>query len=134
MVEHGIKNSDLHSHYHGNTRLRPFSGKIPCPPSESDYDTWRSNVEFYLADPAMSDKHTIRKIVEGLLPPAATIVKHLGPNSSPLEYLALLDSACGIIDDRDELFAKFLNMNQDSGEKPSGYLQCLQTILSKVVK
>lgn len=134
VVEHVIKNSDLSPHYHSNTRLRPFSGRIPCHSSESDYDTWRSNVEFHLADPGMSAKHTTRKIVESLLPPAATIVKHLGPNASPHEYLTLLDSAYGIIDDGDELFAKFLNTNQDSGEKPSGYLQRLQTILSKVIK
>ncbi len=49
VVEHVTKNSDLPLHYHGNTRLRPFSGRIPCPSSESDYDMWRSNVEFYLA-------------------------------------------------------------------------------------
>lgn len=134
VVEHVIKNNDLPHHYHGNTRLRPFSGKVPCPSSESDYDTWRSNVEFYLADLAMSDTHTTRKMVESLFPPAATIVKHLGPNASPHEYLALLDSAYGIIEDGDELFAKFLNTNQDSGEKPSGYLQRLQAILSKVIK
>lgn len=134
VVEHVIKNSDLPLHYHGSTRLRPFSGRIPCPSSESDYDMWRNNVEFFLADPAMSATHVTRKIVESLFPPAATIVKHLGPNASPHEYLALLDSAYGIIDDGDELFAKFLNTNQDPGEKPSGYLQRLQTILSKVIK
>ncbi len=134
VVEHVIKNSDLPLHYQGNTRLRPFSGRIPCPSAESDYDTWRSNVEFFLADPAMSSTNTTRKMVESLFPPAATIVKHLGPNASPHEYLALLDSAYGIIDDGDELFAKFLHTNQDPGEKPSGYLQRLQTILSKAIK
>ena len=134
VVEHVIKNSDLPLHYHGNARLRPFSGRTPCPSAESDYDMWRSNVEFFLADPAMSATHTTRKMVESLFPPAATIVKHLGPNASPQKYLALLDSAYGIIDDGDELFAKFLNTNQDPGEKPSGYLQRLQTILSKVIK
>ncbi len=50
VVEHVIKNSDLPLDYQGNTRLRPFSGRIPCPSAESDYDTWRSNVEFFLAD------------------------------------------------------------------------------------
>ncbi len=54
--------------------------------------------------------------------------------ASPHEYLALLDSAYGVTDDGDELFTKFLNTNQDSGEKPSSYLQCLQSILSKVIK
>lgn len=134
VVEHVIKNSDFPLPYHGNTRLRPFSGRIPCPSSESDYDTWRSNVEFHLADPTMSAAHTTRKMVESLFPPAATIVKHLGPNASPQEYLTLLDSAYGVIDDGDELFAKFLNTNQDPGEKPSGYLQRLQSNLSKVIK
>ncbi|TKS65786.1 Retrovirus-related Pol polyprotein [Collichthys lucidus] len=134
VVEHVVKSSDLPYHYQGNTRLRPFSGRIPCPSAESDYDTWRSNVEFFLADPTMSATHTTRKMVESLFPPAATMVKHLGPNASPNEYLVLLDSAYGIIDDGDELFAKFLHTNQDPGEKPAGYLQRLQTILSKVIK
>lgn len=43
----------------------------------------------------------------------------------------LPNSAYGIIDDDNELFAKFLNMNQDSGAKHSGYLK---TILIKVIK
>lgn len=73
-------------------------------------------------------------MVESLFPPAATSHHCETPNASPNEYLALLDSAYGIIDDSDELFAKFLHTNQDPGEKPSGYLQRLQTILSKVIK
>lgn len=64
--------------------------------------TRRSNVEFYLVDPAMSDKHTTRKMDEGLLPPAATMVKHLGPISSPHEYLVLFDSAYGTLADNPE--------------------------------
>ena len=134
VVEHVIRNTDVVSQYHDHTKLRCFSGKTPCPSLESDYDTWRNNVDFYLADPSMSYKLTVRRIVESLLPPAANVVKHLGPNSSPQDYLSLLDSAYGIVDDGDELFAKFLNTNQNSGEKPSSYLQRLQTALSKVVK
>jgi len=122
------------SQYHGHIKLRRFSGKTPCPNLESDYDTYCSNVDFYLADPSTSDKLTVRRIVESLLPPAANVVKHLGPNSSPHDYLSLLDSAYGTVDDGDELFAKFLNTNQNSGEKPSDYLQQLQTALSKVSK
>lgn len=134
VVEHVIRSSDVVSQYHGHTKLRCFSGKTPCPNLESDYDTWRNNVDFYLADPSMSDKLTVRKIVESLLPPAANVVKHLGPNSRTHDYLSLLDSAYGTVDDGDELFAQFLNTNQNSGEKPSSYLQRLQTALSKVVK
>lgn len=134
VVEHVIKSSNMSSQYHGHAKLRPFSGKSPSPCSESDYDTWRNNVEFHLADATVSDKHTVRKIVESLLPPAANIVKHLGPNSTSHDYLSLLDSAYGTVDDGDELFAKFLNTHQNSGEKSSDYLQRLQTALSKVIK
>ncbi|XP_041842148.1 uncharacterized protein LOC121640451 [Melanotaenia boesemani] len=134
VVEHVIRSSEVISQYHSRTKLRCFSGKIPCPSMESDYDTWRSNVDFYLGDPSMSDKVIVRKIIESLLSPAALVVKHLGPNSSPHDYLSLLDSAYGTVDDGDDLFAKFLNTNQNSGEKPSSYLQRLQTALTKVVK
>uniref|UniRef100_A0A1A7ZSX6 CCHC-type domain-containing protein n=2 Tax=Nothobranchius furzeri TaxID=105023 RepID=A0A1A7ZSX6_NOTFU len=132
VVEHVINNPDSPSH--GHVKLRPFSGKIPCPYPESDYDTWRSNVAFYLADPNVSNQQKVRKIIESLAPPAANIVRHLGPNSTPHEYICLLDSAFETVDDGDELFAKFLNTNQNPGEKPSEYLQRLQIALNKVVK
>lgn len=61
-------------------------------------------------------------------------MKSLGPHSTPRAYLDLLDSAYDIVKDEDELFAEFLNINQDSCEKPSSYLHRLQTVLNKVVK
>lgn len=45
--------------------------------------------------------------MESLLPPAAHIVKHLGPKASPHNYLCLLDSAYDTVDDGDSLFARF---------------------------
>lgn len=69
------------------------------------YDTWRSNVEFHFADNFFSDNHTVRKIVESL---HLHIVKYREPNSTPHDYLSLLNSAYRTVDDGDELFAKFL--------------------------
>lgn len=132
VVEHVIRNTDLPSHSHA--KIRPFSGRMPCHYPESDYDTWRSNVELLLSDSAMSDQQKVRKIIESLAPPAANVVRHLGPNASPYDYLCLLDSAYDTVDDGDELFAKFLNTNQNPGEKSSEYLQRLQMALNKVVK
>ena len=60
--------------------------------------------------------------------------QHLGPNSTPKDYLSLLDSAYDIVNDGDELFAKLLSTNQNSSDKPSSYLQRLQADLSKVIK
>ncbi|XP_035800900.1 zinc finger CCHC domain-containing protein 12-like [Amphiprion ocellaris] len=134
IVEHIVKSSDLSQTYPSPSKLKLFSGKSPCPNMEVDYETWHSNVEFYLADSSIPERQVVRKMIESLLPPAANIVKHLGPLSSPHDFLSLLDSAYGTVDDVDELFAKFLNTNQNAGENPSAYLHRLQTTLSKVLK
>ena len=133
IVEHVVKSADLSSQLH-SVKLRTFSGRVPCPSTEVEYDTWRNNVEFYLADPAVPKGQLVRKIVDSLLAPASTVVKSLGPYASPRAYLDLLDSAYDIVKDGDDLFAEFLNINQNSGEKPSSYLHRLQTVLNKIVK
>lgn len=131
IVEHIVKNEEVAVHHQ---RLRVFSGRIPRPSNESDYETWRSGVELLLGDPAVSDLQRSRRIVESLLPPAADMVKHLGPNTMPMVYLATLDSAYGAVQDGDELFAKFMDTYQDTGEKASAYLQRLQVALNAAIK
>ncbi|KAI7803737.1 putative zinc finger CCHC domain-containing protein 12-like [Triplophysa rosa] len=115
-------------------RLRVFSGKCPRPGHEVDYDTWRSSVELILKDPGLSDLHVSRKLVDSLLPPAADVIKHLSSEAPSLAYLQLLDSAFGVVEDGDELLARFMNTLQDAGEKPSAYLYRLQTALRMTIK
>lgn len=134
VVEHIVKGSEVSAQHYRALKLRSFSGKIPVPAMEVDYETWRSHIDFYLKDPTFSDLQVVRKIVESLLSPAASIVKHLGPQASSRSYLSLLDSAYAAVGDGDELFAKFLHTNQNAGEKPSAYLQRLQVALSAVVR
>lgn len=134
VIEHIVKTSDLTSQIHAPARLRPFSGRVPCPNFEVDYETWRNSIECHLADPTVSSAQLVRKIVDSLLPPAATVVKSLGPHANPQAFVDVLDSAYATVEDGDELFAQFLNVNQNSGERPSIYLQRLQTILNRVVK
>lgn len=133
VVEHIVRSGELASQIHSSCKLKSFSGRFPQPNFEVDYDTWRSSVEFCLNDPSISDSQMVRKIVESLSSPAANIVKSLGPQASPKEYLNLLDSAYATVEDGDELFARFLNNNQNAGEKASDYLQRLHTALSYVV-
>lgn len=133
VVEHIVKRED-YSAPPFSQKLRAFSGKDPRPAYEQDYDTWRSSVELLMTDPSMSKLQQSRKIIESLLPPAADVVKHLNPNSSPAEYLQLLDSAYGTVQDGGELYAKFLDTFQNTGEKPSSFLQRLQVALTHTVK
>lgn len=134
VVEHIVKSEDNSMHMLSSQRLRVFSGKVPRPPQEADYDTWRSSVDLLMKDPAVSDLQRSRKLLESLLPPAADMVKHLSPDTLPAVYLQQLDSAFGTVQDGDELYAKFMDTFQDAGEKPSAYLQRLQVALNLTVK
>ncbi|XP_044028045.1 uncharacterized protein LOC122864555 [Siniperca chuatsi] len=134
VVEHVVRSVDNSLHYHPSHRLRTFSGKVPRPAHETDYDTWQSGVELLLKDPTISNLQRTRFIRDSLLPPAADMVKHLNPDTAPEVYLQQLESAYGTVQDGDELYAKFLDTYQDAGEKPSTYLQRLQVSLQHVVK
>lgn len=134
VVEHIVKRDDSALQMQSALRLRAFSGKVPRPSHEPDYETWRSSVDLILSDPSISDLQRSRRILESILPPAADVVRHLSPNSLPTDYLYLLDSAYGAVQDGDELYAKFLDTFQDAGEKPSAYLQRLQVSLNLAVK
>lgn len=134
VVEHVVRSGDNPLHYSQSHRLRTFSGKVPRPAHETDYDTWQSGVELLLKDPTISDLQRTRFIRDSLLPPAADMVKHLSPDTSPEMYLQQLESAYGTVQDGDELYAKFLDTYQNTGEKPSTYLQRLQVALQLAVK
>ncbi|KAL0153919.1 hypothetical protein M9458_050768 [Cirrhinus mrigala] len=134
VVEHLVRTSDLPVSGNSPLRLRAFSGRVPHPPNEADYETWRTSVELLLQDPAVSDFHRVRRICESLLSPAADIVKSLSSTALPLAYIQLLDSAFAPIEDGDELFVKFLNTFQNPGEKPSAYLQRLHVALQTTMR
>ncbi|XP_078027309.1 uncharacterized protein LOC144464393 [Epinephelus lanceolatus] len=134
VVEHIVRRDDVNIQPLSSLRLRTFSGKLPKPQHEADYDSWRSQIELLNADPSLVPLHITRRILESLLPPAADLVKSLGPNALPATFLNVLDSAYATVEDGEELFAKFLNTLQDHGERPSAYLQRLQLTLSTVVK
>lgn len=134
VVEHIVKSGDRPPHSHSTLKLRSFSGKIPRPYSKVDYDTWRSHVDLIMKDVSVSDLDKTRKILESLLVPASDVVRHLGPDAPLMAYLKLLDSAFATVEDGEELFVRFMSTFQDSGEKPSTYLQRLQVALGNAVR
>lgn len=132
VVEHVVRSSD--TTMNTTHRLRPFSGKVPRPSHEMDFDTWRSGVELVLRDPAISDLQRTRLIRDSLLPPASDMVKHLSHDTMSDVYLQQLESAYGTVQDGEELYAKFMDTYQNHGEKPSEYLQRLHGALQHAVK
>lgn len=99
MVEHIAKREYVGPHFHSPVSLRSFSGKTPRPDNETDYNTWHSHIELLLNDSSISHLQISKKILESLLPPAADVIKGLRPESPPVTYLQLLDSAYGTIED-----------------------------------
>lgn len=134
VVEHIVRSNDLMAQSHLPARLRTYSGRTPRPSNEVDYDTWRASVELLLQDPAVSDLQRVQKICDSLYPPASDIIKSVSPGSPPADYVKLLDSAFSTMEDGDELFATFMGIFQNTGEKPSAYLQRLQVALTLTVK
>ncbi|KAI2644375.1 Modulator of apoptosis 1 [Labeo rohita] len=113
VVEHVIRNESSHSPLR-QSRIRTFSGRIPKPNGEGDYETWRTQVDLLLSDPSSSDSQKVRIILESLLSPAADIVKPLGVNSSPSSYLNQTESDFAIsrggasaVDSRKHLLRQF---------------------------
>lgn len=134
VVEHIVRTNDTATLQPAFFRLRSFSGKVPRPANEPDFDTWRASVQFLLDDPSISDLSRTRRVLDSLLPPAADVIKHVSPQSLPSVYLELLESVYGSVEDGDELLAKFMTMLQNQGEKPSSYLHRLQVMLSTTVR
>ncbi|KAK7910386.1 hypothetical protein WMY93_015070 [Mugilogobius chulae] len=130
VVEHIVKSDDMRSSH----RLRTFSGRVPRPQHEVDFDTWRAGVDLILRDAAISEFQRSRYILDSLLPPAADVVKHLSSDLPAEIYIQHLESAYGTVQDGEELYVKFMDTLQDSGEKPSAYLHRLQVALSLAVK
>lgn len=134
VVEHVVKTTEKTSTTHSTLRLRAFSGKNPRPNTEADYETWRSHVDLMMEDVSLSNLEKSRKILESLLTPASDVIRPLGPDASPVDYLKLLESAFGTVEDGEELLVRFMNTLQDPGEKPSAYLHRLQVALSLAVR
>lgn len=132
IVEHVIRSESTASSS-PQIRMRTFSGRMPRPNGEVDYDTWRIQADLLLSDISLNDAHKVRKILESLLSPAVDVVKPLGISSPPSAYVNQLDSAFGVVEDGEELFAAFLSSNQNNGEKPSAYLNRLHNLLTRAV-
>ena len=132
IVEHVIRSESTTSSS-PQIRMRTFSGRMPRPNGEVDYETWRTQVDLLLNDPSLNDAHKVRRILESLLSPAADVVKPLGISSPLSVYVTQLDSFFGVVEDGEELFAAFLSSNQNNGEKPSAYLNRLHSLLTRAI-
>lgn len=115
-------------------RLRLFSGRVPVPSGELDFENWRRLARQLLKDESLPDAEKKSRITESLVPPALNLVWAVSDGSPAQEYLACLTRAYGSTSDGDELLTQFRCTYQKGGEKASEYLLRLHTLLTQVVE
>uniref|UniRef100_A0A672IGG7 Uncharacterized protein n=1 Tax=Salarias fasciatus TaxID=181472 RepID=A0A672IGG7_SALFA len=121
----------------GYRRLRIFSGLLPVPPGEEQFDHWLEQAWLMVEESECLEREKRRRLMECLRGPALEIVKAVRDShsdSSPSDYLEALESAFGTAESGDDLYFAFRQMYQQPGEKLSDFLRRLERSLSKVVQ
>uniref|UniRef100_A0A3Q3JSN3 CCHC-type domain-containing protein n=1 Tax=Monopterus albus TaxID=43700 RepID=A0A3Q3JSN3_MONAL len=121
----------------GYRRLRMFSGMVPTPVGEEQFDHWLEQAYLMVEESEGSLKEKSRRIMESLKGPALEIIKavHLSDSDRPPEkYLEALESAFGTAESGDDLYFAFHLLQQQPREKLSDFLRQLERTLSKVVQ
>lgn len=118
-------------------KLRPFSGFIPTPPGEDEYEVWVEQTTHILEEWQCSDNVKKQRLVECLRGPAADIVrfeKTGNPSATFSDYLSALESAFGTTEDSSDLMLKFRSTYQSEGEKLSAYILRLDRMLHSMLR
>ncbi|XP_072030827.1 zinc finger CCHC domain-containing protein 12-like [Amphiura filiformis] len=120
-------------------KLRVFSGDPERVKDEDVFTLWMTQARALVeeGESAVSEAEKKRRIREALRTPALDIIEDLrqeNPKATAKDYLTALEVAFGTTLSGEELYHQFLNLDQNSGEKPSAYLCRLQASLRQVIQ
>ncbi|XP_016334546.1 paraneoplastic antigen Ma2-like, partial [Sinocyclocheilus anshuiensis] len=134
LLDKTSKSSSEHGSYR---RLRTFSGLLPTPAGEEQFDHWLGQARLMVEECDCSHKEKRRRIMESLRGPALDIVKAAqasDPDVGPEDCLEALEHAFGTAESGEELYFAFRLLQQQSGEKLSDFLRRLEQSLNRVVQ
>uniref|UniRef100_A0A672F8S9 CCHC-type domain-containing protein n=1 Tax=Salarias fasciatus TaxID=181472 RepID=A0A672F8S9_SALFA len=118
-------------------RLRIFSGVVPTPAGEEQFDHWLEQAYLMVEESDGSDKDKRRAIMESLKGPALEVIKAIrlsDPEVTPVKCLEALESAFGLAESGDDLYFSFRLLQQQAGEKLSDFLRRIERALTRVVQ
>lgn len=118
-------------------RLRIFSGVLPTPAGEEQFEHWIEQARLMVDESDSSGKEKRRRIMESLKGPALEVVKAArtaNVDVSPTKCLEALENAFGTAETGEDLYFSFRLMQQKQGEKLSDFLRRLEQALTKVVR
>lgn len=110
-------------------KLRLFSGKVPFPSGEVDFETWDLLVCQLVKDGSVSEEDKKQAIFQNLLRPALDTVK--SASGTVKELLGVLRQVYGSVVDGKELLIRFHTAYQSEKESASTYLQRLYNMVSE---
>ncbi len=134
LLDKTSKSSSEHGSYR---RLRTFSGMLPTPAGEEQFDHWLGHARLMVEECDCSHKEKRRRLMESLRGPALDIVKAIrasDPEVSPEDCLEALEHAFGTAESGEELYFAFRLLQQQPGEKLSDFLRRLEQSLNRVVQ
>ncbi|XP_077058963.1 paraneoplastic antigen Ma1 homolog [Siphateles boraxobius] len=118
-------------------RLRLFSGVLPTPCGEEQFDNWLEQAQLMVEESECADKEKRRRLMESIKGPALEIVKSArvtDPEVSAAKCLEALENAFGTAESGEDLYFAFRMMRQQPTEKLSEFLRRLEQALVKVVQ
>ncbi|XP_057684821.1 uncharacterized protein LOC130911119 [Corythoichthys intestinalis] len=118
-------------------RLRTFSGLLPTPAGEEQFEHWLRQARLLVEECECSGKEKRRRLMESLRGPALDIVQAArtgDPEVSPEDCLEALEHAFGTAESGEELYFAFRLLQQQPAEKLSDFLRRLEQSLSRVVQ
>ena len=116
-------------------RLRLFSGTMPTPASEEQFEHWIEQARLMVEECDCSPKEKRRRLMESLKGSALEIVKAArasNPDVGPELCLEALEHVFGSAESADDLYFAFRLLQQHSGEKLSDFWRRLARSLDKV--
>uniref|UniRef100_A0A8C5PCT7 CCHC-type domain-containing protein n=1 Tax=Leptobrachium leishanense TaxID=445787 RepID=A0A8C5PCT7_9ANUR len=135
LVETLAKNSTASPNY-GYRKLRFYSGKVPVPTGEEDFETWIDQAVQAVEEWEVADTVKRQRLIESLRGPASEVIRNLKrdkPGCTAAEYLEALQENFGGVEDCAELIHKFSHTYQKEGEELSTYVWRLDKIIHQVI-
>ena len=115
-------------------RLRLFSGKLPVPSGEVDFESWKVAVEQMLADQTMTEEIKKLTMLESLLRPALDVIRSISVSTDAAGCLTMLRNMYGQVQDGHDLLVDFLVTYQEGKETASEYVNRLYIKLISVAE
>lgn len=117
-------------------KLPIFSGRIPRPEGEEDFESWMDQATQALEDWNVPGHLARRRISESLLSPAADVIRSLRrgkPDCDAKDYITALYAVYGKIENLPDLMHRFEHTHQKKGEKLSAYIVRIDQILHQII-